>query len=142
MEDFPGKTCAHVVNTRGNGRHHFLSLHPACRLRVGFNCRGLGKTEGYSILYGATGQRCDLGGIMLLQSKDVNTPGSSAITLFPFPPTQYKRLISENRNASYILVIFSFFLGNGSKMLIETFSRGGILKMPPSSAEVGRNSIP
>ncbi len=112
MEDFPGKTCAHVfrvVNTRGNGRHHFLSLHPACRLRVGFNCRGLGKTEGYFILYGATGQRCDLGGIML-QSKDVNTPGSSTITLFPFPPTQYKRLISENRNASFILVIFSFFL--------------------------------
>ena len=78
---------------------------------------------------------------MLLQSKDVNTPGSSTITLFPFPPTQNTRL-SENRNASYILVIFSFFLGNGSKMLIETFSRGGILKMPPSSAEVGRNSIP
>ena len=78
----------------------------------------------------------------MLQSKDVNTPGSSTITLFPFPPTQYKRLISENRNASFILVIFSFFLGNGSKMLIETFSRGGILKMPPSSAEVGRNSIP
>lgn len=50
--------------------------------------------------------------------------------------------IRKSKCLFYSRDIFLLPRGNGSKMLIETFSRGGILKMPPSSAEVGRNSIP
>ncbi len=81
---------------------------------------------------------------MLLQSKDVNTKHAGIFHHYSFPFSSQAIQATNIRKSKclfYSRDIF-FFLGNGSKMLIETFSRGGILKMPPSSAEVGRNSIP